>query len=295
MKMKKILSILICILAAIPVFAVNKSDEEVTLTNVQVSREKTTFIITYDILLSDGLKSCNVALLLSDDAGKSFNEVDDRYLSGEIGRIESSGNKTVRYDFSHSKEQLADQDLAFKVEVTGKKAAMEQKLDVSTNLFDWLDFATINFDASIPVSRHITVQVGGKFNGWEFKNSEGSDSLTKNQQQSVSAGVRYWPWGTYSKLWICSKLQYCEYSETGVWRRALDEGKAVGAGLSMGYLWRIGNHLGIDLGGGFWGGRLLEHALYNCPDPIERDSPRECGAKNFIAINDLTISVHWLF
>lgn len=293
--MNKILSILICILAAIPVFAVNKSDEEVTLTNVQVSRENTTFVVTYDITLGSGLKSCNVALLLSDDAGKSFIEVGDRYLSGDFGKVESSGRKTIRYDFSHSKEQLADQDLAFKVEVTGKKAAMEQILDVSTNLFDWLDLATINLDASIPVSRHFTVQFGGKFNGWEFKNSEGSDSLTKNQQQSVSVGARYWPRGTYSKLWICSKLQYCKYSETGVWRQALDEGKAVGAGLSVGYMWRIGNHLAVDLGGGFWGGRLLEHALYDCPCESCLQHPRQAGPKGFVALNDLNISLHWLF
>ena len=184
-------------------------------------------------------------------------------------------------------------ELAFKVEVTGKEATIEHTFDISTNLFDWLDFATINVDASFPVSHHFTVQFGGKFNGWEFA-SKNIDNIW-NKQQSVSAGARYWPWGTYSKLWICSKFQYCKYSETGVWRSALEEGKAVGAGLSMGYMWRIGNHLGIDLGAGFWGGKLLEYNLYSSPDPTHTDSPRKSGPKNFIAINDLTISVHWLF
>lgn len=176
------------------------------------------------------------------------------------------------------------------------KAAMEQKFDISTNLFDWLDLATINLDASIPVSRHFTIQAGFKYNPWNFKVNKDGITQMRNQQQSVSAGARYWPWGTYFKLWICSKVQYCNYSETGVWRQSLDVGKALGAGLSLGYMWRIGDYLGIELGGGFWGGRLLEHAMYHCPDECyERGDAFERGPKNFIALNDLNISLHWVF
>lgn len=289
--MRKLLTLLTFLLAALPVFAANKPDSEVTLMNVEVSRENTTFVVTYDISLGANLKSCVVVLLLSDDAGKSFKEVDDRYLSGDFGRVESSGRKTIRYNFSHNKEQLADQQLAFKVEITKKKAAMEQKFDISTNLFDWLDLATINLDASIPVSRHFTIQAGFKYNPWNFKVNKGGITQMRNQQQSVSAGARYWPWGTYSKLWICSKLQYRNYSETRARGLYLDVGKALGAGLSLGYMWRIGDHLGIELGGGFWGGRLLEHAMYDGPD----ERCYELGPKNFIALNDLNISLHWLF
>ena len=294
--MRKLLTLLTFLLAALPVFAANKPDGEVTLMNVEVTRENTTFVVTYEISLADGIKFCNVVLLLSDDAGKSFKEVDDRYLSGDFGRVDSSGRKTIRYNFSHNKEQLADQQLAFKVEITKKKATMEQKFDISTNLFDWLDLATINLDASIPVSRHFTIQAGFKYNPWNFKINKVPTTQMRNQQKSVSVGARYWPWGTYSKLWICSKVQYCNYSETGVWRQSLDVGKALGAGLSLGYMWRIGDHLGIELGGGFWGGRLLEHALYHCPDVCyERDDAYERGSKNFIALNDLNISLHWVF
>lgn len=47
--------------------------------------------------------------------------------------------------------------------------------------------------------------------------------------------------------------------------------------------------------GGFWAGGLLEHALYNCPCEDCLKHPRQTGPKGFVALNDLNISVHWLF
>lgn len=178
-----------------------------------------------------------------------------------------------------------------------KRAATRDgsRLDLSTNLFDWADYGTINLDVSIPVSRHVSLQAGGKYNGWEFPHDKGAVSLTKNQQKSVSAGVRYWPWYVYSGWWVCGKVQYCDYSECGVWRQALDEGKALGAGLSVGYTLMLSSRFNIELGGGFWAGGLLEHALYDCPCEYCLKHPRQTGPKGFVALNDLNISVHWLF
>lgn len=118
--MKKILTLLAFALAAMPVFAANKPNDEVTLANVQVSREKTTFVVTYDISFGLDLKSCDIAFLLSTDAGQTFNAVKRKYLSGDIGKVKGAGTKTIRYDFSQDMEGLDGKQLSFKVEVKGK-------------------------------------------------------------------------------------------------------------------------------------------------------------------------------
>lgn len=119
--------------------------------------------------------------------------------------------------------------------------------------------------------------------------------MVQNQQKSASLGVRYWPWYVFSGWWVCAKAQYCDYAETGIWRPEYDSGKAVGGGLSAGYTLLISKNFNIEFGAGFWGGKLLEHTLANCPDPDCMDKPRESGPKNFIALNDLNISLHWVF
>ncbi len=106
--------------AALPVFAESKADNDILLSNVDVSRQKTTFIITYDIKLGEDTRSCDVALMLSTDAGQTFSRVDKADLSGDFGRITSSGQKSIQYDFSRDKESLAGKQLSFKVDVVGK-------------------------------------------------------------------------------------------------------------------------------------------------------------------------------
>lgn len=183
---------------------------------------------------------------------------------------------------------------------TAKEKAMAEgtrgSYDISTNVFDWADLATINVDFGISVSRHLSLQAGLKYNPWKFEPSKGPITLVQNQQKSASIGVRYWPWYVFSGWWVCAKAQYCDYAETGVWRQAYDMGKALGAGLSAGYTLMINKHFNVEAGIGFWGGRLLEHTLYDCPNSCFNDNvPRESGPKNFIALNDLNVSLHWVF
>lgn len=170
------------------------------------------------------------------------------------------------------------------------------KFDISTNLFDWADFGTVNLDFGVALSRHFSFQIGGKYNNWEFANTKGPVYLTKNQQMSGSLGFRYWPWYVFSGWWISAKAQYCDYSECGVWRQDLDEGTAVGGGLSTGYSWMLGKHFNLEFGVGFWGGRLLDQNVYHCPgDCYAAGDAYMSGPRTFLAVNDINISLHWLF
>jgi len=163
---------------------------------------------------------------------------------------------------------------------------------LSTNLFDWCDFATLNLEVGVPVAKKWSLHAGVKYNPWKFNSSKGNYATTYNQQKSFSLGARFWPWYVNSGWWICGKVQYTDYAITGIWRPALDQGKALGVGFSAGYSLMINKHLNLDFGAGFWTGALLEHNLYRS---IERMELRESGRKGFIAINDITIGIQYLF
>jgi len=201
-----------------------------------------------------------------------------------IAAIAQSGEPAHQTGLQKTEQRMA------KVQRDTKRA-----MEISTNLFDWAALGTINLEAAISVSRHFSINVGGKYNPWEFHPKSGPISLIQNKHWMASVGARYWPWYVFSGLWIGAKLQYCDYKETGIWRQAYDQGKALGAGLSAGYTFMISKHFNVELGAGFWGGRLLEHTLYDCPNPSCMDTPRESGPKGFIAVNDINVSLHWLF
>lgn len=170
------------------------------------------------------------------------------------------------------------------------------KFDISTNLFDWADLGTVNLDFGVALSRHFSFQIGGKYNNWEFANTKGPIFLVKNQQKSGSLGFRYWPWYVFSGWWVSAKAQYCDYSLTGIKDQEFDEGTAVGGGLSTGYSWMLGKHFNLEFGVGFWGGRLLDQNVYGCPgDCYDADDTIKSGPRNFLAVNDINISFHWLF
>lgn len=167
----------------------------------------------------------------------------------------------------------------------------KKNVTISTNLFDWANFGAINIEAGYAVSRYLTVHADLKYNPWEFKSKNPDVSSVHNQQKSAAIGLRYWPWYVFSGWWICGKVQYTDYSITGIWRPALDTGKALGAGLSAGYTFMLTRSLNLEVGAGFWGGRMLEHTLYRNPG----GAIREQGPKNFIALNDIKLSIQWLF
>lgn len=176
---------------------------------------------------------------------------------------------------------------------TFEMAAQERKTSValSTDLVDWAYLGTSNIEAGVSVHRHFSLQAGAKFNPWNFKTHK-SDLDLYNKQTTAYAGFRYWPWYVYSGWWVGAQVQYSGYSETGVWRHALDTGKALGAGLSFGYTLMLNENFNLEFGAGVWGGRRFRHTLYCCPDCMK---VRQSGPENFVALNDISVSVMYVF
>ncbi len=165
------------------------------------------------------------------------------------------------------------------------------RVALSTDLVDWANFGTVNLEAGVSLHQHFSVHAGAKYNPWNFKTHNLGLALY-NKQTTAYAGFRYWPWYVLSGWWIGAQAQYTDYAETGVWRHALDTGKAIGGGVSFGYTLMLHENLNLEFGAGVWAGRRFEHTLYCCPDCMK---VRESGPGNFVALNDISISLMYVF
>lgn len=136
--------------------------------------------------------------------------------------------------------------------------ASAQKFALSTNLVEWANFGTINADAGLSVAQDFSLHAGAKFNPWSFHTKSGMQIY--NKQTTAYFGARYWPWYVYSGWWIGARVRFMDFSETGVLRPKLFEGKSLGAGVLFGYTWMIHEHFNIEIGGGLW-----EADIWNIP------------------------------
>ena len=166
-----------------------------------------------------------------------------------------------------------------------------QRVAISTNVVDWANVATVNLEAGLSVHQHFSLLAGAKYNPWKFRTLNLGIPLYNNQTTAY-AGFRYWPWYVFSGWWLGVQAQYTDYSETGLWRHALDTGKAIGGGLSFGYTLMLHKNLNLEFGAGMWAGRRYEHMLYCCPDCMR---VRGSDPGNFVAINDISISFMYVF
>lgn len=154
------------------------------------------------------------------------------------------------------------------------QTADAQKWAVSTNAMSWANLGTINFEGSIGVGNHFSFNAGFTANPWEIKSPTEVEIM--NKQYGGYVGARYWPWQTYSEWWIGAKLQYKNFEKTGLHTSHLTEGNALGAGLSAGYSLMISDHVNLDFGLGFWGGRILKQ-------------------RNFLFLDNVIVSIVYVF
>lgn len=166
-----------------------------------------------------------------------------------------------------------------------------QKVTLGTNALSWMNFGTINLDLGVALSRHFSFSAGAKYNPWEF-DSDNPHLVVQNKTQTYYAGFRYWPWYIFSGWWMEAKAQYQDYSRSGIWRPALEIGKGIGGGFSVGYTRMISKSLNMEFGAGLWGGRLLDRVLYDCP---MCHNVREKGSMNFITLDNVSISIFYIF
>lgn len=169
-------------------------------------------------------------------------------------------------------------------------AVRAQKVSLSTDLVDWGYFGTINMEAGVSVSQHFSLMAGARYNPWEFKTRLDKDMYKK--QTTAYIGARWWPWYVFSGWWLGAKVQHSSFSETGMWRPALEKKNAIGAGISGGYTLMLHKNLNLEFSAGIWGGRHYRYKLYECPEcmVLRTDKPR-----NFLDLEDISISIMYIF
>ncbi len=160
---------------------------------------------------------------------------------------------------------------------------------VSTNALDWAYLGGINVTTGVNLSQYVTLEVGGVYNPFSIS-TEGNE--LKNKQMTGFAAVKFWPWYVYSGWWFGVKVQYKDYSKTSIFKNTIEDGKAVGAGLSLGYSFMLSRNFNLDFGVGIWGGRKFDYSLYS----KSWGSPLlESGSKFFFDADKISVALVYLF
>lgn len=165
-----------------------------------------------------------------------------------------------------------------------------QRWSVGTNLIDYVNFGTFNAEASVAVSRYMTVNASMRYNPWTFRKYERETQL-QNRVQQYALGVRVWPWHIYSGWWFGARAQYQEYNRGGIRRRLTEEGDAFGLGLSLGYTLMLNRNLNMEFGLGGWGG-YKSYVYFEYP---RYGKVLETGTAWFLMPNDFLVSLVWIF
>ena len=172
------------------------------------------------------------------------------------------------------------------VQEAGAQESAAGKGSISTNVAGYANLLTLNAEGSVPVSRRWTVNAGLKYNPFAF----GKEKF-RNKQQAYYAGMRYWPWHSYSGWWMSGKIQYQEFNAGGLGRAETSEGDRVGLGLGVGFAYMVSKHFNVEFGASLWGG-MEWFTTYSCPVCGDLELS---GRKIFILPCDVIIAISYIF
>lgn len=172
------------------------------------------------------------------------------------------------------------------VQEAGAQESAAGKGSISTNVAGYANLLTLNVEGSVPVSRRWTVNAGLKYNPFAF----GKEKF-RNKQQAYYAGMRYWPWHSYSGWWMSGKIQYQEFNAGGLGRAETSEGDRLGLGLGAGFAYMVGKHFNVEFGASLWGG-MEWFTTYSCPVCGDLELS---GRKIFILPCDVIIAISYIF
>ena len=167
-----------------------------------------------------------------------------------------------------------------------------QQWAISTNALSWASLGTVNLEGAYSINQHFSLNAGVAYNPWDV--FAPTQLIMKNNQLGGYIGAKYWPWHVYSEWWIGGKVQYKQFEQVGILTSNLVKGDAIGAGLSAGYSFMIGNHFNLDLGAGIWGGKIINYKEYK-GKTIDDSKLNEQGSKGFVFLDNLILSITYIF
>ncbi|MEG1543978.1 MAG: DUF3575 domain-containing protein [Tannerellaceae bacterium] len=129
--------------------------------------------------------------------------------------------------------------------LVGMTSAYGQKVAVKSNLL-YDATSTINLGVEVGLAKKWTLDVSGNYNPWKF--SEGA----RLKHWLVQPEARYWLCEKFNGHFFGAHLHYGEYNVGGLKFLSKNmedyryEGNLIGAGLSYGYQWLLGNHWSME-------------------------------------------------
>ena len=141
--------------------------------------------------------------------------------------------------------------------------ASAQRWSLGTNVVDYINMGTLNFESGVAIARHYSFMAGVRFNPWTLHFGE-SEKQFENRKKCMYAGLRYWPWHIYSGWWAGLQFQYQEYNRGGWFIPQSEEGDAYGLGVSVGYTLMLNKSFNIEFGASAWAGATA-YTAYSCP------------------------------
>ncbi|MCQ2146533.1 MAG: DUF3575 domain-containing protein [Bacteroidales bacterium] len=168
--------------------------------------------------------------------------------------------------------------------------AYAQDFSLSTNLASLAELGTLNAEAGVGLSRHVSLNAGLRYNPFVYSKS-GTGDTVQDKKQSYAVGAKFWLWHLYSGWWLGSSMQYEEFSEGGFRSKVTSEGDRYGSTISAGYSYLLGKHFNLDLGLGMWGG-WEKYVSYSCPTCGEKV---DSGNKVFFLPDAAIVAISYIF
>ena len=146
------------------------------------------------------------------------------------------------------------------VMLAGPALLSGQNYSISTNAAEWLALGTANIQASVPVSRHYSIQSGAAYNPFTFGNGEKRKYF---RRMEFSLGARYWPWFVNSGWFVDGYADWAKFSWGGLFTSKSYEGYAYGVKLRGGYALMLDRGINLEMGGGGFLG-FEKYTRYSC-------------------------------
>jgi hypothetical protein len=145
--------------------------------------------------------------------------------------------------------------------LTAGEAIAQPYHSLSTNLAGWAT-ASINLEGSISIRRKASLHLVTQYNPFVFSEGRRFQNLT------LMPGVRYWFEGLHRKGFAGFHLLSSRYHVGNLWDKYRYDGFALGAGLSLGWAYRLDKRWRFEWevgGGALW----TDYDKYRC---------KPCGA-----------------
>ncbi|WP_436415760.1 DUF3575 domain-containing protein [Petrimonas sp.] len=170
---------------------------------------------------------------------------------------------------------------------------ISQNIGVKTNFAHWAAAGTPNAGLEFALNRKYTLEVGGGFNPFTFKDNN------KAKHWIVQPELRYWLCESFNGHFFGLHALAGEYNIGGIdipvgrlskFKDYRYEGFAYGAGLSYGYQWVLGKRWNFEfnLGAGY---TYLTYDKYPC---VKCGSKLGSGTNNYFGVTKAAVSLIYL-